>query len=97
MNTPSRPLTIPPAESGHVCGAGAEGGTDQEAVLAELGRTASLRIIDLMDRTGMPRARVRAALDALRASGHVQAFAMGSRYSVRKPCAGGLSAVGHIA
>jgi DNA-binding IclR family transcriptional regulator len=57
---------------------------DAATVRSELGKAASLRIVDLMDRTGMPRARVRAALDALRASGQVQAFAMGSRYSVRR-------------
>ena len=58
---------------------------DAASVLAELARSASLRRLDLMQRTGMSRTRVAAALDALCAAGLVTAFSMGSRYSVRKP------------
>lgn len=56
---------------------------DQQAVLAELSRSASLRILDLMKRTGLPRTRVTAALDQLKRERVVQAFSMGSRYSLR--------------
>ncbi len=58
---------------------------DQSAVLAELRTSASLRRLDLMERTGLTRTRVANALDELRAAGFVQSFSMGSRYSLRTP------------
>lgn len=56
---------------------------DKSLVLAELSRSASLRRLDLMARTGLSRIRVANALDELRAAGIVQSFSMGSRYSLR--------------
>lgn len=58
---------------------------EQTAVLAELATTASLRRIDLMQRTRLSRAQVAAALDVLCAAGMVRPFANRSWYSLRKP------------
>lgn len=64
--------------------AGVDMTPDATAVYASMRLSSSVRIVDLMDRTGLGRNRVRAALDELKAAGIVSAFAMGSRYSVRK-------------
>lgn len=58
---------------------------DAQAVYASMRLSNSVRIVDLMDRTGLARPRVHAALNELKRNGVVGSFAMGSRFSLRRP------------